>query len=241
MKNLVKDAGARKHKKSDGPSRIGQIRPPLAVQAFLDSAAISKQIVKYDKSATLFVQGDPCDSVMYIQAGAVRLSVLSHSGREAIVAMLGPGDFLGEGALAAQPVRIATASATTPSRILVVPKGEMVRLLREEPGFSDAFIKYMLYRNLRIEEDLVDQLFNSSEKRLARTLLLLDRYGKEKRAAGCAAEAVAGNARRNDRHHTIARELFHEQIPEARLHRVQRRPQDQHLAPQRRPPRMIHE
>jgi CRP-like cAMP-binding protein len=184
MKNLVKDAGARKHKKSDGPSRIGQIRPPLAVQAFLDSAAISKQIVKYDKSATLFVQGDPCDSVMYIQAGAVRLSVLSHSGREAIVAMLGPGDFLGEGALAAQPVRIATASATTPSRILVVPKGEMVRLLREEPGFSDAFIKYMLYRNLRIEEDLVDQLFNSSEKRLARTLLLLDRYGKENEPQG---------------------------------------------------------
>ena len=135
-------------------------------------------------SATIFAQGDPCDSVMYIQAGAVRLSVLSHSGKEAIVAMLGPGDFLGEGALAGQRVRMGTATAVSPSRVLVVPKEEMVRLLREEPGFSDRFIEYMLYRNIRIEEDLVDQLFNSSEKRLERTLLLLARYGKEDKPQG---------------------------------------------------------
>jgi CRP/FNR family cyclic AMP-dependent transcriptional regulator len=176
------DAG--KNKKHDRPGKIGQVRPPFAAQAFLDSADISKTIVEYEGSATIFAQGDPGDSVMYIQAGAVRLSVLSHSGKEAIVAMLGPGDFLGEGALAAQRVRMGTATAVARSRILVVPKDEMVRLLREEPGFSDRFIEYMLYRNIRIEEDLVDQLFNSSEKRLARTLLLLARYGKEDKPQG---------------------------------------------------------
>ena len=153
-------------------------------QAFLDSADVSKTIVEYERSGTVFVQGDPCTSVMYIQAGAVRLSILSHSGKEAIMATLGPGDFLGEGALAAQRVRIATATAIEPSRILVVPKEEMVRLLREEPGFAARFIEFMLYRNIRIEEDLVDQLFNSSEKRLARTLLLLARYGTEDRPQG---------------------------------------------------------
>jgi CRP-like cAMP-binding protein len=121
---------------------------------------------------------------MYIQTGAVRLSVLSHSGKEAIVAMLGPGDFLGEGALAAQRVRMGTATAVAASKLLVVPKDQMARLLREAPGFSDRFIEYMLYRNIRIEEDLVDQLFNSSEKRLARILLLLARYGKEDKLQG---------------------------------------------------------
>ena len=147
-------------------------------------AAVTKKTVEYGESATIFAQGDPCDSVMYIEAGAVRLSVLSHSGKEAIVAMLGPGDFLGEGALAAQRVRMGTATAVAPSRILIVPKEEMVRLLREEPGFSDRFIEYMLYRNIRIEEDLVDHLFNSGEKRLARMLLLLARYGKEDKPQG---------------------------------------------------------
>jgi CRP-like cAMP-binding protein len=148
-------------------------------QAFLDLADVSKEIVEYDGLTTIFSQGDPSSSVMYIQKGAVRLSVLSHSGKEAIIAMLGSGDFLGEGALAAQRVRMCTATAIEPSRLLVVPKKQMVRLLHEEPEFSDRFMKYMLYRNIRIEEDLVDQLFNSSEKRLARTLLLLARYGKE--------------------------------------------------------------
>ena len=166
------------------PARTGHVRPPFAAQAFLDSADISKKIVEYGGSATIFAQGDPCDSVMYIQAGAVRLSVLSHSGKEAIVAMLGPGDFLGEGALAGQRVRMGTATAAAPTRILIVPKDKMIRLLREEPGFSDRFIEYMLYRNIRIEEDLVDQLFNSGEKRLARTLLLLARYGKEDKPQG---------------------------------------------------------
>ena len=158
------------------------IRPPFDAQAFLDSADIAKKIIDYPRSAVIFAQGDPCESVMYIQKGAVRLSVLSYSGKEAIVAMLGPGDFLGEGALAGQRVRMGTATAAAASRVLIVPKPQMIRLLHEEPGFSDRFIEYMLSRNIRIEEDLVDQLFNSSEKRLARALLLLARYGKEDKA-----------------------------------------------------------
>jgi CRP/FNR family cyclic AMP-dependent transcriptional regulator len=160
------------------------VGPPFEPQAFLDSADITKKIVEYRASEVIFAQGDPCNNVMYIQAGAVRLSVLSHAGKEAIVAVLGPGDFLGEGALASQRVRMGTATAVASSRVLVVPKQQMVRLLREEPGFSDRFIEYMLYRNIRIEEDLVDQLFNSSEKRLARTLLLLARYGKMDKPQG---------------------------------------------------------
>jgi CRP/FNR family cyclic AMP-dependent transcriptional regulator len=156
----------------------------LSAHAFFDPADVPKHIVEYNRLATIFAQGDPCASVMYIQAGAVKLSVLSDSGKEAIVAMLGPDDFLGEGALAAQRVHRSTATAVTPSRILVVPKDEMVRLLHERPGFSDRFIEYMLYRYIRIEEDLVDQLFNSAEKQLARTLLLLARYGKQDKARG---------------------------------------------------------
>jgi len=160
------------------------IKPTFEAQAFLDSPDITKKIVAFPRSAIIFAQGDPCDSVMYIQQGTVRLSVLSHAGKEAIVAMLGPGDFLGEGALAGQRVRMGTATAVAPSTVLIVPKQQMIRLLHEEAGFSDRFIEFMLSRNLRIEEDLVDQLFNSSEKRLARTLLLLARYGKKDKPQG---------------------------------------------------------
>jgi len=160
------------------------ILPVFDAQTFLDAAGITKAIVDYRPLAVIFAQGDPCDTVMYIQKGAVRLSVLSHAGKEAIVGMLGPGDFLGEGALAGQPVRMGTATAASPTSVLVVPKRQMIQLLHEESGFSDGFIEYMLSRNIRIEEDLVDQLFNSSEKRLARTLLLLARYGKEDRPQG---------------------------------------------------------
>jgi CRP-like cAMP-binding protein len=116
---------------------------------------------------------------MYIQAGAVKLSVLSKTGREAVVAMLGAGEFFGEGCLAGQPVRMGSATATTSSEILLVEKGAMIRLLHRQHAMSDRFISHMLARNIRIEEDLIDQLFNSSEKRLARTLLLLARYGRQ--------------------------------------------------------------
>ena len=147
------------------------------VEAFLESAGPAKRVVRYRRGEVVFSQGDPCSDVRYIQKGTIKLSVLSSLGKEAVVAMLAPGDFFGEGALAGQTVRIGTAAAVVASSVLVIEKDAMVRLLHEEPAFSDRFINYMLGRNMRIEADLVDQLFNSSEKRLARTLLLLARYG----------------------------------------------------------------
>ena len=152
--------------------------PVFNAQAFLDSAGVSKSVVIYARGDVIFTQGDDCRHVMYIQTGGVKLSVLSKTGREAVVAMLGPGDFFGEGCLAGQAVRMGSATAITPSTILLVEKDQMVRLLHEQHEMSDRFIAHMLTRNIRIEEDLIDQLFNSSEKRLARTLLLLARYGK---------------------------------------------------------------
>jgi CRP/FNR family cyclic AMP-dependent transcriptional regulator len=148
-------------------------------QQFLDSAGVARKVAEFKKKETIFSQGDPCRSVFYIQKGEVRLSVVNESGKEAVVAVLGPGDFVGEGCLAGQPIRIGTATAVVPTTVLVIEKSEMVRVLHGEHEFSDRFITFMLARNIRIEEDLVDQLFNSSEKRLARTLLLLARYGKE--------------------------------------------------------------
>ena len=151
---------------------------PFNAQAFLDSAGIARKIAEYRRAEVIFAQGDPCEHVLYIQTGGVKLSVLSKTGREAVVAMLGPGDFFGEGCLAGQSVRMGSATATTDSTILHVDKDEMVRLLHQQHALSDRFIAYMLARNIQVEADLVDQLFNSSEKRLARTLLLLARYGK---------------------------------------------------------------
>jgi len=165
-------------------SRVKSTAPPFDAQAFLDSSGVRKKSAEYAPLAVIFAQGDPGDSVMYIQEGAVRLSVLSHGGKEAIVGVLGPGDFLGEGALAGQPIRMGSATAVSQTSLLVVPKKQMIQLLHDVPDFSDRFIEYMLQRNIRIEEDLVDQLFNSSEKRLARTLLLLARYGKEDKPQG---------------------------------------------------------
>ena len=148
-------------------------------QAFLDSAGLAKTIIQYGRDEVIFTQGDASEHVLYVQSGGVKLSVVSKTGKEAVVAMLGPGDFFGEGCLAGQPVRMGSATAITPSDILRVEKPEMVRLLHRQHAMSDRFIAHMLTRNIRIEEDLIDQLFNSSEKRLARTLLLLARYGKE--------------------------------------------------------------
>jgi len=151
---------------------------PFDIRAFLESGGVAGKIVEHRQGDVIYSQGDPCDSVMYIQNGGVKLRVTSRAGKEAVVAMLGPGDFLGEGALAGQPVRMATAIATSASALLVVEKQQMTRLLHEQHALSDRFLAHMLARNIRVEADLVDQLFNSSEKRLARTLLLLARYGK---------------------------------------------------------------
>jgi CRP/FNR family cyclic AMP-dependent transcriptional regulator len=151
---------------------------PFDARAFLESAGLDKRVVRYARGGVIFSQGDACDSVMYLREGEIRLSVLSHTGKEAIVATVGAGAFLGEGALTGHPVRLETARATMPSTVLVVPRQKMIDLLHSKHSLSDRFISHMLIRNARLEADLVDQLFNSSEKRLARTLLLLGRYGK---------------------------------------------------------------
>jgi CRP-like cAMP-binding protein len=163
------------------PRRIAaRAKPPaFDAKAFLTSAGAARRVMTYPKGKIVFSQGQPSDAVMYIQKGSIKISVLSRTGKEAVVAMLGPGDFLGEGALTGQPVRIGTATTTAPTSVLIIEKGIMLGLLRDEPTFSERFIAYMLARNIRIEADLVDHLFNSSEKRLARALLLLARYGDQ--------------------------------------------------------------
>jgi CRP/FNR family cyclic AMP-dependent transcriptional regulator len=148
-------------------------------QPFLDSLGASRKVATFETGEVIFVQGEPCDAVMYLQDGRVKLSVLSRKGKEAVVALFKPGDFFGEGCLAGQPLRVATATAIAPCRVAVIYKQRMLHLLRAEHAVSDRFIAHMLSRNIRIEQDLVDLLFNSSEKRLARALLLLARFGRD--------------------------------------------------------------
>jgi CRP/FNR family transcriptional regulator, cyclic AMP receptor protein len=148
------------------------------LKAFLESGGVSARVVQHRAGDVVYSQGDPCDSVFYVQKGEVKLAVLSPSGKEAIVGMFEPGDFFGEGALSEQPLRLASATAARATTLLVVEKQRMARLLHEQHSLSDRFLTYLLQRNSRVEADLVDQLFNSSEKRLARTLLLLARYGR---------------------------------------------------------------
>ena len=153
-------------------------------QAFLDSAGVARKVREFKRAEVVYAQGDAAKSVMYLQSGGVKLTVVNEVGKVAVVAILGPGDFFGEGCLAGQSVRMGMATAIAPSTVLVIEKNEMFKVLHEEHGLSDRFIKFMLARNIRIEEDLIDQLFNSSEKRLARTLLLLASYGKEDQPHG---------------------------------------------------------
>jgi len=160
------------------PRRRGQT-PGFDAQQFLDSSGATKQIDTYEPLARIFVQGEPATTVLYIQQGTVKLSVVSNTGKEAVIAVLGPGDFFGEGCLAGQALRMGTATAMTAATVLVLDQVKMTELLHKQSAFSDRFITHMLARNIRVEEDLVDQLFNSSEKRLARALLLLARYGKQ--------------------------------------------------------------
>ncbi len=160
-------------------SKKAKKKSTFNAQNFLDSAGVARKVAQFRRKEAIFRQGDPSRNVLYIQSGGVRLSVVNETGKEAVVAILGPGDFFGEGCLAGQSIRMGTATAVTSTSVLVIEKTEMLRVLHAEHGFSDRFISYMLERNIRIEEDLIDQLFNSSEKRLARTLLLLARYGKQ--------------------------------------------------------------
>jgi len=148
-------------------------------QVFLDTAGVARKVAEFRRGESIYSQGEGAESVMYVQKGGVKFSVVNGSGKEAVVAMFGPGDFFGEGCMAGQPLRMGTTLAITPTTLLVIPKKELLRVLHAEHELSDHFIAFMLARNIRIEEDLIDQLFNSSEKRLARALLLLARYGEQ--------------------------------------------------------------
>jgi CRP/FNR family transcriptional regulator, cyclic AMP receptor protein len=153
--------------------------PLFDAQLFLDSAGLGRKLAEFRGKEIVYSQGDPANNVMYIQEGGMKLTVVNGTGKEAIVGILGPGDFLGEGCLAGQSIRMATATTIAHTTVLVIEKYELIRVLHEEHEFSDRFIAYTLARSARVEEDLIDQLFNSSEKRLARTLLLLARYGAQ--------------------------------------------------------------
>jgi CRP/FNR family cyclic AMP-dependent transcriptional regulator len=156
-------------------------KPPFDSKAFLAKANVGRTISKYRKNQIVFSQGDPADSVLYIRDGKVKVTVISEQGKEAVVAVLGPDEFCGEGCLTGQLRRVATAAAMTECEIMRLEKAAIVRVLHDEPAFSEMFISHLLARTLRVEADLVDQLFNSSEKRLARALLLLANFGKEGR------------------------------------------------------------
>jgi CRP/FNR family cyclic AMP-dependent transcriptional regulator len=151
----------------------------FSVENYLQSSAAARKEVEYRKRQTIFAQGDRCESVLYLKRGIVKLTVAAAVGKEAVIAMLSAGDFFAASCIAGQPMRTATALAMEPSSVLVIAKKTMIRVIHEEPEFSDRFVAHMLKRNVRFAEDLTDQLFNSSEKRLARTLLLGARYGKE--------------------------------------------------------------
>jgi CRP/FNR family transcriptional regulator, cyclic AMP receptor protein len=155
--------------------------PSFDPKAFLGKVGEGRSIVKYRKDQSVFSQGEPADAVFYIQKGKVKITVVSTQGKEAVVAILGPHDFFGEGCLAAQPRRIATVTTMMDSTIMRLEKAAVIRVIHDEPAFSEMFIPHLLARTIRVEEDLVDQLFNSSEKRLARLLLLLANFGKDGR------------------------------------------------------------
>ena len=158
-----------------------KVKVALDAKALLEAVGEGSATRDYRKGQTIFVQGDPADAVFFVQGGKVKVTVLSQQGKQAVIALLGPGDFFGEGCLAGQPLRMATATALTEASIVRLAKSTMIRALHRDTVFAEVFTAYLLSRNIRMEEDLVDQLFNSSEKRLARILLLLANFGKEGR------------------------------------------------------------
>jgi CRP/FNR family cyclic AMP-dependent transcriptional regulator len=170
--------------RSRSSRKIATRKVAFDAQAFLDSAGIGRKIKQVNRGEVVYSQGEAASTVIYLKEGSVKLTVVNGAGKEAVITILGPGDFFGEGCLAGQSVRMGTATAIAVSTVHVIEKREMLRVLHEQHSLSDQFIAFMLARNIRVEEDLVDQLFNSSEKRLARTLLLLARYGKEDQLHG---------------------------------------------------------
>ena len=177
---------------------------------FLATAGVGRDISTYSKKEVIFSQGGDADAVFYIKKGKVKVAVLSKEGKEAVVALLGPDEFAGEGCLLGQPKRLATASAMTECEAMRVQKSEIQQVIHDEPAFSQMFVAHILARNARVEEDLVDQLFNSTEKRLARLLLLLANFGKEGRPEPNSYEDQSGDARRDGRYNPVTRKPLHE-------------------------------
>jgi CRP/FNR family transcriptional regulator, cyclic AMP receptor protein len=176
---MTQGPGATPTKESTNRDAASEV--PFDPATFFETTATGRAVLLHSKKAVLFAQGDNADSVFYIKKGKVKVAVISKEGKEAVVAILGPDEFIGEGCLIGQPKRLATASAMTECETMRVEKTEIQRVLRDEPAFSQMFVSHILARNARVEEDLVDQLFNSTEKRLARVLLLLANFGKEGR------------------------------------------------------------
>ena len=183
-------------------------------KAFLAIVGEGKTILEFRKDQVVFVQGDPADTVFYIQKGQVKVVVISEQGKEAVVGILGPGQFFGEGCMNGHSLRIATTTAMDDCLITAITKTAMLAVLHNQPKFSELFMAYLLTRNSRIEEDLIDQLFNSSEKRLARLLLLLANFGKE----GSPQPIVPNIFGRDDRYDPVPRKLLYEQVPQAWLY-----------------------
>ena len=184
---------------------------------FLAKVGAGKRILEFHKNQNVFEQGDVADTVFYIQKGKVKLTVLSEHGKEAVVAILEPGQFFGEGCMNGHALRISTTTAMEDCLITAITKAAMIAAIHDEPKFSELFMAYLLTRNSRIEEDLIDQLFNSSERRLARLLLLLANFGKEGSPQPISPQYQSRNTGGDDRHHPIPRQPFHEQVSQARL------------------------
>jgi CRP/FNR family transcriptional regulator, cyclic AMP receptor protein len=203
--------------------RIAAAKQPVELRfdpaAFFQTVAPGRSISTHRKNEIIFSQGDAADAVFYIKEGKVKIAIVSKQGKEAVVALLGTDEFFGEGCLIGQTRRLAGAAAMSDCTIMRVGKNEIQRLLQDEPAFSQIFVSHILARKERVEEDLVDQLSNSTEKRLARLLLLLANFGKEDRC-----KDQSGSACRDDRNDSVAREPLHEQVSGTRLHRLQRSP-----------------
>ena len=200
-----------------------RVKASFDPKVFLAKVGEGKTISQYRKDQIIFSQGQVADAVFYIQQGKVKLTVVSEQGKEAVVAILGPGHFFGEGCLNGHPLRIATTRAIDECVITRIEKATMIATVHNETEFSELFMSYLLTRNSRIEEDLIDQLFNSSEKRLARLLTSACKFWQGREAGADRGNVQSGNAGGDDRHDPSTRKLFHEQIPQIGFYRIQRK------------------
>jgi CRP/FNR family transcriptional regulator, cyclic AMP receptor protein len=199
------------------PVAAAKKRRKFDPQTFLSTIDEGRTIAAFPKKQAIFAQGDTADAVFYIQTGKVKLTVVSKTGKEATIGILNEGDFFGEGCLTGQPLRLCSATAMTDCTVMRIDKQSMMDVLHREHAFSDMFVAHLLTRNIRYEEDLVDQLFNSSEKRLARILLLLAHFGKEGKARRCDSQNQSGSSSRDGGHNSRAGQFLHEQVQEVGL------------------------